>query len=80
MMKRIGGRSGDGEEPQPFQAPNRPPHKDGEIFEHVAGVEDFALAVKLYEAAINRWPGERIMLRQEARIVHDSHKPRLVKK
>jgi hypothetical protein len=46
----------------------------GEIFEHVGGVEDFELAVKLYEAAIKRWPGERIMLRQEARIVHDSHR------
>jgi hypothetical protein len=53
--------------------------KDGEIFEHVGGVEDFALAVKLYEAAIERWPGERITLRQKTRIVHDSHRPRLVK-
>jgi hypothetical protein len=50
----------------------------GEIFEHVAGVEDFELAVNLYEAAIERWPGERIMLRQEARIIHDSHKCFLV--
>jgi hypothetical protein len=41
----------------------------GEIFEHVAGVEDFELAVVLYEAAMKRWPAERIMLRQEARIV-----------
>jgi hypothetical protein len=34
--------------------------KDGEIFEHVGGVEDFALAMKLYEVAIERWPGERM--------------------
>ncbi len=45
---------------------------DGEIADHLAGVEDFMLAKATYEAALKRWPKERIRLRQETRIVEDS--------
>jgi hypothetical protein len=50
---------------------------NGEIFEHVAGLEDFELAVTTYEAACKRWPSNPIMLRQGARVIHDSRKTRL---
>jgi hypothetical protein len=50
---------------------------NGEVFEHVAGLEDFELAVATYEAACKRWPGDPIMLRQGARVVKDSRKTRL---
>jgi hypothetical protein len=45
--------------------------------EHVADIEDFKLAVATYEAACKRWPSERTMLRQGARVVKDSRKTRL---
>jgi hypothetical protein len=51
----------------------------GEIVEHLGGVDDFELADALYEAALKRWPRENIMLRQGARVVHASRRPRLVK-
>jgi hypothetical protein len=38
----------------------------------LAGVEDFELAVATYHAAVARWPDARIMLRQGARVVHDT--------
>ena len=44
---------------------------DGEIADHLAGVE-FLLARATYDAALKRWPKERIRLRQETRIVEDS--------
>jgi hypothetical protein len=47
----------------------------GEIQEHLAGVEDYILA----EAATARWPDATIILRQGARVVHDSRRPRAVK-
>jgi hypothetical protein len=50
---------------------------NGEVFEHVAGLEDFELAVATYEAACKRWPGDPIMPRQGARAVKDSRKTRL---
>jgi hypothetical protein len=51
---------------------------NGEILEHIAGIEDFNLAVATYEAACRRWrPGDPIMLRQGARVVNDSRKTRL---
>jgi hypothetical protein len=38
---------------------------DGEsIVEHLAGAEDFQLALATYRAAIERWPGGAITLRQ----------------
>jgi hypothetical protein len=33
---------------------------DGEIADHLAGVEDFLLARATYDAAVKRWPKERI--------------------
>ena len=50
---------------------------DGEVLDHVAGLEDFELAMATYEAACKRWPGDPIMLRQGARVVEDSRKSRL---
>jgi len=42
------------------------------IVEHVAGVDDFAVAEATYRAAVARWPAARITLRQGARIVYES--------
>jgi hypothetical protein len=40
---------------------------DGEsIVEHVAGVEDYQIALATYRAACERWPGTPITLRQDA--------------
>jgi hypothetical protein len=44
----------------------------GSIVEHVAGVDDFEVAEVTDRAAVARWPKARIMLRQDARVVHDS--------
>jgi hypothetical protein len=51
----------------------------GEIMEHLAGIDDFELADALYEAALKRWPTANIMLRAGARVIKDSRRPRLVK-
>ncbi|MGC1744250.1 MAG: hypothetical protein WA754_17070 [Pseudolabrys sp.] len=40
--------------------------------DQLAGVQDFMLAKATYEAALKRWPKDRIRLCQEARIVEDS--------
>jgi hypothetical protein len=53
--------------------------RNGEIVERLAGVEDFLLAKATWEAAIARWPKERIILRQATRVVEDSRRPRVVK-
>jgi hypothetical protein len=45
---------------------------NAEIVDQLAGVQDFMLAKATYDAAVRRWPKERIRLRQEARIVEDS--------
>ena len=42
------------------------------IVDHVAGVDDFEAAVATYRAALVRWPGARITLRQGIRVVHDT--------
>ena len=37
---------------------------DGEsIVEHIAGVEDYQVALVTYRAAVERWPGGAITLR-----------------
>jgi hypothetical protein len=46
----------------------------GEIQEHLAGVEDYILAEAVWREAIARWPGATIILRQGARVVHDSRR------
>jgi hypothetical protein len=55
----------------------RPP--DGErIVEHVAGVEDYQVALATYRAACQRWPGIPITLWQGARVIEDSRRLRIV--
>jgi hypothetical protein len=50
---------------------------DGEsIVEHVAGVEDYELALATFRAACERWPGTLITLRQGARVIEDSRRLR----
>jgi hypothetical protein len=46
------------------------------IIEHVAGVEDFQVAQATYRAAVERWPGAAITLRQGARVIEDSRRTR----
>ena len=42
------------------------------ILEHIAGIDDFEVAVATYRAAVARWPAARITLRQGARVVMKS--------
>jgi hypothetical protein len=50
---------------------------DGEyVIEHLAGVEDFQLAVATYQAACKRWPGTAITLRQGAKVIEDNRRVR----
>jgi hypothetical protein len=49
----------------------------GEIIEMIAGVDDYEIAEMTWLAAVKRWPRERIILRQGARVVRDSRDPRL---
>jgi hypothetical protein len=52
---------------------------DGEsIVEHVAGVEDYQVALATYRAACERWPGTPITLRQGSRVIEDSRRLRLM--
>jgi hypothetical protein len=50
-----------------------------EIQEHLAGVDDYELAEATWLAAVERWPKAVIILRQGARVVRDSRRPRVVK-
>ena len=50
---------------------------NGEILEHLAGIENRELAMAAYAAACKLWPGEPIVLRQGARVVEDSRNTRL---
>ena len=44
--------------------------RDGErVIEHLAGVEDFQVAMATYRAACERWPGMYITLSQGARVI-----------
>jgi hypothetical protein len=45
--------------------------------EHVAGIEDYELALATYQAAIKRWRGAPITLRQGARVIEDSRRLRV---
>ena len=52
---------------------------DGEsIVEHVAGIEDYQVALATYRAACEWWPGTPIALRQGARVIEDSRRLRTV--
>ena len=62
---------------QTFRVDTRTP--DGEsIVEHVAGVEDYEVALATFRAACERWPGTPITLRQGARVIEDSRRLRVV--
>ena len=41
------------------------------LVEHIAGVEDYQVAQATYRAAVERWPGTAITLRQGARVIED---------
>ena len=47
------------------------------IVEHLAGAEDFKLAMATYQAACERWPKAAITLRQGARVGPGPHSRRL---
>ena len=74
----------------PANTDDTPPHfpyridrwtDDGEnIMEHLAGVEDFAMAKAAYRAACQRWPNAPITLRQGARVVENSRRGRTVRR
>jgi hypothetical protein len=54
---------------------------DGEsIVEHVAGVEDYQVALATYRAACERLPGTPVTLRHGARVIEDSRRLRVVKR
>jgi hypothetical protein len=48
---------------------------NGDVADHVAGVEDYLLAKATYDAAVKRWPEARIRLCQASRIIEDSNDP-----
>ena len=47
------------------------------ILDHVAGIEDYTVARAAYEAAMLRWPGEMVTLRQGACVIFDDRLTRL---
>ena len=51
---------------------------DGErIVEHVAGAEDFQIAMATYHAARKRWPKAAMTLRQDTWVIEDSRRTRI---
>jgi hypothetical protein len=51
---------------------------DGDnVVKHLADIDDLIVARATYEAAIERWPGERVTLRQDTRLIEDSRQNRL---
>jgi hypothetical protein len=47
---------------------------------HVAGVEDYQVALATFRAACERWPGTPTTLRQGARVIEDSRRLRVVRR
>src|SRR5262249_44687847 len=47
------------------------------IVEHIAGVEDYQVALATFRATCERWPGTPITLRQGARVIEDSRRLRM---
>jgi hypothetical protein len=47
------------------------------VVKHLADIDDLIVARATYEAAIERWPGERVTLRQDTRLIEDSRQNRL---
>jgi hypothetical protein len=52
------------------------PKRDS-LVEYIAGVEDYHVALATYRAAVERWPGTPISLRQGTRVIEDSQRLRL---
>jgi hypothetical protein len=48
------------------------------IIEHVAGIDDYQVALATFLAACQRWPGTPVTLRQGARVIEDSRRLRVV--
>jgi hypothetical protein len=44
------------------------------MVEHLAGVEDFELAMRTFRAACERWPGANITLQARAKVLEDSRR------
>jgi hypothetical protein len=42
------------------------------LIERIAGVSDYQVAVETYRAAVGRWPGAKITLRNRARVIEQS--------
>jgi hypothetical protein len=47
------------------------------VVKHLADIDDLIVARATYEAASERWPGERVTLRQDTRIIEDSRQNRV---
>jgi hypothetical protein len=58
------------------ESPTRFPYRierwEKDAVHHVAGVEDFLLAMATYQAACRRWPDARITLRKGGQLIADS--------
>ena len=52
------------------------PRAMANILEHLADIEDFALAMATYRAACERWPGANITLRAGATVIEDTRRVR----
>ena len=50
---------------------------DHGIVEHVAGAEDFQVAMATYYAARKRWPKAAMTLRQGAHVIEDNRRSRI---
>ena len=44
--------------------------------QHVANIDDLTVALATYEAACERWPKDRLTLRQSSRVIADSRQTR----
>ena len=42
------------------------------LIERIAGVSDYLVALETYRAAVRRWPGAKITLRNRARVLEKS--------
>ena len=42
------------------------------LIERIAAVSDFLVAMETYKAAVQRWPGAKITLRNRARVIERS--------
>ena len=57
--------------------PSRQAYPPPRIVEHVAGAEDFQIAMATYHAARKRWPKAAMTLRQDTRVIEDSRRTRI---